>query len=340
MQAFKRHPVFAAILLMLGVAVLAGIGLLANRHRAAQAALATLAQKQQERDALNRLNPSPTEDNARAIEADVAQAGQVLAVLRAALQGQGESAQQLRAAPPASRMDAYFELATFVEKTRALAARAQVALQPDERFGFATYANEGPSGEHLAPVIRQCRLMRYLMETLIESRPRALLSVQRERPLTAAQREARHAASASADGAPPDTSALEVTATGGDTHDFFTWDEKLTARVPGYVDTEAFRLEFTGQTSALRAFLNTLASLKLPLFVRSVEAETLAAAEEAGAVSPGPEAAAPAADSSNPAAAPAPVPLVGATLSRFTLILEYAELLPPPDGRRTAAVTP
>src|SRR5207245_42405 len=104
--------------------------------------------------------------------------------------------------------------------------------------------------------------------------PRALLSVQRERPLTAAQRALRHQPSRS--GAP---GVLPVQGAGGAPADFFDPDPQLSVRQPGWIDSEAFRLEFTGPTPVLRDFLNTLATYRLPLIVSSVEVEPAAADE-------------------------------------------------------------
>jgi hypothetical protein len=339
MNALTRHPIFAAIMGLIVLGVLGEIGYLANRQRTAQAARAALTQKQQERDTMSALSPSATEDNARAIEADVAKAEKVLATLRTSLQGQSEAMQQLHAAPPPSRMDAYFEIATFVERTRALAARAQVTLAPDERFGFATYANEGPSGDLLAPVIQQRRLMQYLVESLLEARPRSLLGVQREAPLTKVQRDARRSVAPPAGGPPPtEEPAAAESASESSGRDFFVPEEKLSVRVPGYVDSEAFRLEFTGQTPALRSFLNTLAALKLPLFVRNVEVTPLGDVDESPAEPP------PAGDGASTGTAapagPSPIPLVARSLSKFTLVVEFAELVPAPGANPSPAPSP
>ena len=85
--------------------------------------------------------------------------------------------------------------------------------------------------------------------------------------------------------------------------------------MPGRVESEAFRLEFTGQTAVLRAFLNSLAALPRPVIVRRVEVEPLTA--ESGA--------------STAPVAGAPVPLVAQNLSKFAVVVECVELLPAPE---------
>lgn len=97
---------------------------------------------------------------------------------------------------------------------------------------------------------------------------------------------------------------------GGATADFFDSDDALSLRVPGRVECEAIRLEFSGQTPALRAFLNNLAAMTRPMIVRRIEVEPMAVeASEAGL----------------------PVPLVARAISKFSVEVEDIELLPAPE---------
>ncbi|MDD3181040.1 MAG: Amuc_1100 family pilus-like protein [Opitutaceae bacterium] len=325
MTVFKRHPIYTTILLMLGLAIPAEIALLTGRQRSGRRVQSLLADKEMEREAISRLTPSPTEASARALEADVGKAREVLAGLRQAMQDQNEAAQFLHVPLPATRLDAYLEISAFVDQTRARADQAMVTVNPDERFGFATHAHEGPTDDCLGSVIRQCRIMQRLVEMLIDAQPHALLAAQREPPLTAGQRTARRQTPASTSRPKP-----VATASSGDRRDFFTWDEKMSVRSAGCIDTEAFRLQFAGPTSVLRVFLNTLAAGKIPLWVRSVEVEPFAVASV------------PAAESSGRDSAPGfpPVPQRQAAISKFTLIIEYAELISPRESGGVAAINP
>lgn len=304
MNRIKNHPLLWTMLL-LAVAALATEAWLLQRERLqARHAVAALQQKKQERDRLARQSPTLSEENERAIGRDLAGAEKMLVVWQAALQGQ--DTKLLAAQPPDKSIDVYFNIAAFVEKTRAMAVRAQVTFQPDERFGFATHASEGPGTELVPAVFRQRIVLQYLVETLIEARPLAVLAVQREHPLTLAQRTQRnHPAPAGTNGTEPDGHS-------GEPGDFFAFDKHVSLRVPGLVDSEAYRLEFTGQTRAVRAFLNNLASFRLPIVVRSVEAEPLSATASAG-------------DPALPSASGAAVPLVADNLSRFTVVVELVE---------------
>lgn len=314
MNRLKENRLFGVVLLGLGVLAAAEGWLWSRHYRESRRTLAALAQKRQERDWLAGQSPALSEANEQAITRDLANTQKVLAALRAALGGREGGA---IAPPPAKAIDLFFDLAAFVEKARELAARAHVTTKADERFGFASHAHEGPAAELVPAVFRQGVVVQYLVEALIEARPQALLAVQRERPLTAARRVERN--QPSPPGAAPLASPVAASAKG---EDFLEFNPALSVRVPGQVDSDAFRLEFTGQTAALRTLLNTLATFKLPVIVRSVEVEPLAT--EAAPVGPGPDAA------SLPAGAP--VPLGAQNSSRFAVIVEY--VLPEPGPVR------
>lgn len=303
MNWLKQNPWFAALLLVLATALMLEGWFWSRYYQESRRVLAALAQTKQERDRLAAQSPALSEANEQGIVHDLANTRKILAALHSALAGREGRASEL---PPAKSIDLFFDVAAFVEKSRALAARAQVVTKPDERFGFATHAHEGPETELVPTVFQQRIVGQYLVEALIEARPRSLLSVQRERPLTTAQRDGRHK-SLLAETVP---AAIPVVS-GGQGGDFFEFNPAFSVRIPGLVDCEAFRLEFTGQTAALRAFLNTLATFQLPVIVRSVEVEPLAAevpANEPVAVSDG---------------SGAPVPLVAQNVSKFAVVAEY-----------------
>lgn len=310
MDWLKKNRLLAAIHFASAAAcAVPGWQIYTTRERARRAA-GQVEAKRAERDWLARQSPALSEENARAIAADVVAAEQRAAELRAAIAGKA-----WLSAPPGRPVDGYFALASFTEKMRASAVREQVALRTEERFGFATYANVGPEPDLLAPVHRQCVVMQHLLKTLFEAHPRSLVAAVRERPLTEAQRTARRVAMAAA--AADATANEDSSRTAGQRADFFEPDPRLRLDAPGVADGELFRVEFTGQTQALRAFLNSLATSSLPLFVRAVEVEPEAA-----------DAAAPA--SGAPPAATAPVPLVTQNFSKFAVVVECVELAPAP----------
>jgi hypothetical protein len=137
----------------------------------------------------------------------------------------------------------------------------------------------------------------------------------------------------------------------------------VSVRVPPYVDSTAFRIVFTGQTTVLRGFLNRLASFELPVLVREVEVEP-ATAEDSSVAATDDTTAAPAPDASaattapsivlnaeppaEPATKPAVVkvtrptaaPIVEKPLSKFTVTVEYIDLIPPAAADANAPAAP
>jgi hypothetical protein len=351
MSFYRKNPLFAIVMTLAGVIALGELALIYERFMASRAAAKRLEQRQNDLAAMAVLMPPPTREVASSIEADLAKAQAALASMQSELKGRGPAAERLRSAKvPGARTDAYFDLATFVEKTREAARRQEIEVRADAtRFGFAAYANEGPTQEHIEPVFRQRQIAQYLLEALVEARPRAIFSVKREPTLSKADREARAAAQANNQPLP------EVTFEDGP--DYFTIDPRVTARVPGFIDTIPFRFVFTGQTAALRSFLNKLAAFELPVLVREVEVEVATAEEsapQAVAEDPAnaPESAATAAPAASvvltvePSAAAvakpaapkagattrpsAATPIVSKPLSKFTVTVEFVELVPPP----------
>lgn len=313
MNVFKRHPLFASLLTFMALIVLVELFFVFRLRGEARAAAATYQQRKQELERLINQRPAPSLANQRAIAANLAEAEAALEAMRASLRGTGDTGRLLAQPPPASRTDAFFEIATFVERMREKAAVAEVAIRADERFGFASHINEGPELGAIPTVHRQRLVIGYLLDTLFASDPTELISVQREQP-------PRRAAPGAPGGFGPPPPAP------GAAGDFFAIDPAITARVPGLVDTLAFRIVFQGQTGALRRFLNRLAEFEMPIVVRSVEVEAIGVeTRPAGgatfAAIPMPQLF----GVTPPGAAPTqgPVPIVAQNRSRFTVTVEF-----------------
>lgn len=279
MDFLRRHLLGFVLLSCVAVA---GVELwwLARARETAERSRASLAQAAQERDWLARQTPAPSAESEQAIAAEAAALRARIAAQRTRLQSRVPAQ-----AVPARPLDAYFEIASLVETARAQAIATRVTLRPDERFGFAAYANEGPAPELLATVHRQRLAVQQLLGSLWEARPLALLGVRR--------------------GQPPGTGAMRLAG-----EDYFAVEPAVSVRREGLVETEPLRLEFTGQTSTLRAFLGGLADLPAPVVVRSVDVEPVPAVG-ARRVSSGAE---------------APVPVVRHSLSKFAVTVEFIQL--------------
>lgn len=272
-----------------------------ERHRRAEARLAGV---EGERAQLAAAVPAPTEENGRVLAATLAQAEARAAELRAVWRAPDGEA--FAGPAPDRPMDAYFALEAMAERVRTAAVRAQVALRPEESFGFASHAHEGPASDILPVVHRQRQVVEHLLRTLLEARPQAILGVRRERPREILRRRAG-AAGAGLVAAESGREAMVAA-------DFFTPEAVGSVRVPGLVEGEAYRVEFTGQTQTLRTWLNALADGRAPLAVRGVEVEA------GPAPAPGEEGAV--------ADPTAPVPLVTNNFSKFAVIVETVEVLP------------
>src|SRR5688572_32836759 len=189
MSFFRKNPLFSTVMVICGLLVLGEIALAYERYAASRAAAKRLEERKTALEGMSQLTPPPTRDVAKAIEADLAKAQAALASMQSELKGRGPAAERIRNAKvPTARTDAFFDLATFVEKTRELAKKREVDVRPEAaRFGFAAFANEGPVLDHIEPVFRQRQIAQYLIESLIEAKPRSILSVKREHTLGKAE---------------------------------------------------------------------------------------------------------------------------------------------------------
>ncbi|MDI1337579.1 MAG: Amuc_1100 family pilus-like protein [Lacunisphaera sp.] len=292
MNRFTNISRSGAALCLFGVMLATEGWLWAQARQQSIRELTRLEQSKQERDRLARQSPALSEENEQAIAGDLANTRQVFAALRAALQGREGDAS---GSTPDKPLELYFNIATFIEKTRALARRAEVRVKPDECFGFSAHVNEGPEADLVPAVFRQRVSAQYLVEALIEAHPRSLTTLQRERPRPLLQRT--------------------LPAPAGVAGDFFELDPALSLREAGRIDSDAFRVEFTGQTAALRNFLSALANFPLPLIVRDLEVAALPG-EELSALG------------AAPPAASVPIPVVARNISKFAVVVEFIRLVP------------
>lgn len=269
MASFKSHPFFYTSLLLIG-AVSAGEAWLVYSQRSQAAKLRTeITQKQDALQAFSRQQPFPSKENVTLVETDRQAVEKTRDEIRNLLRATGETAAKLTAATvPASSTDAYFDIANYVERVRESAQGLNIALPAENRLGFSLYASTGPEKDLIPLVFQQRQFADYLMGVLIAARPREIVSLQRERPLSAAQKQ--QVADALASGMP--SPLANSSSDGGD---YFTIDPRTSARVAGFVETTPFRFSFVGTTGSLRSVLNQLAKFDLPVVVRSVEVEPL-----------------------------------------------------------------
>lgn len=298
-MSLHRHQLRFVIALVLLAVAFAGLGAgVYLSRRSMRTAEQRLQRQQREWTAVQRISPSPTPTVASALTGDVAQAAATLETLQARLRGGKRAAALETAKVPVERMDAYFDLASYVERMRASAARHQVAVTADEHFGFSAYANGGPAKDRIPAVFRQRQVLEYLLEELMAVSPLRLEKVER--------------------------GALSADIPGREAEqDLFAMDPNWSVRVPDFIDTLAFRISFTGETSVLRRWLDRLAKFELPVVVRMVEAAPLKGAVRSMMATSQPHSLVLAQET------PSPQPLVERSPVRFTVTFEYLQLVPP-----------
>ena len=313
MRRLRLSPFIYGIAALVAAAVIAEGWLLIDGSRTAKTAALALARRQREWRRLAGLKPTPTTAQADIIEAYLARAGAKLAALDEGLSNRDPSAVEGATADPAaiSRTDAFIDLAGFVRSMREMAGRAGVGVRVEEYFGFSAYAHEGPAPELIAPLLRQRRFAGYLLENLFASRPEQFVALQRAR----LPKGRRDAAVASQSGGANASAEADV----------FAIDSWLSIREPAVVETTAFRVTFAGYTAALRSFLNRLASGELPVVVRGVEVEPVKESSPRQHHPPG--------------GVDSPAMIVRPARSRFSVTVEFCEVIPSPVPANGRSVT-
>ncbi len=286
-------------------------------------AAALLAARQAEGDQWQRRQPVPTVTHEAAIADDLATRRTRLAWLGVELMGRGEASSVAGEADgPAERTEVFFAIAAMRDHLKALAQVRGVRLDGHAAdFGFGAFASEAPTVDRLANVNRQRAVLRDLVEALLESGPRAVLSIQRETEVAAARSPEY----------PMNVIPSGVRKSGGgrgiERGDSFALDRGVSVAVPGLLETLGFRLVFCGDTEVLRVFLNRVSHHGRTLVIRDVEVSP-ASAVEAGA--------SPATSGDRNLAAKPAAPLVTRPLSRFAVTIESIErVVPDHRGRRT-----
>lgn len=147
------------------------------------------------------------------------------------------------AAAASSDGDAFLETAECVARMRTVLTQAGVGFPRDTRFGFKAYAHEAPPADRV-PELR--------------------------RHLALAERVLTHVAAAGAD------EVTDVRRGARDAGaDGFVPDARVVHAIPGLLDSATVRVEFVGDTEALRRFVADLSATEPALLLATVEAQRL-----------------------------------------------------------------
>ena len=316
MHWFKRNPIFGTIITLLGVILAAQVVMLVLERNNLEKVQRSYESKVLEYERLLNHHPSLTRENLDLVQQDRRNVEENLASIRMAL-GADADMGDFFGVVPATSQDAYFDLQNFVDSYRERARQVGgeegegVRIRDNESFSFSRYGTRGPPSALIEDVHKPRQIAGYLLDALFEARPTELVRIRREN--VAARRDT--------DGPG-----------GGDGEDFFTISQAMSARLPGFVETYAFQLTFTGYTRTLRDFLNRLSGFEIPVLVRGVEVAPASAAGTGTAAT---------GERRAPVASPATtesagddngaVPIVTPHLSRFVVTVEYIELMLPGD---------
>lgn len=346
MAFLKKYPLFISLMVIFLLVFAAGWYLVfVEAGKTKQAEAKVEASIRSLNSALS-LSPAPTQQNLEKSE-------QNLEELKAALKAQldataGINPGILSGQPPKDESTMLFQLQAYrnqltqqaesivpVTQDREANPRPGVSLPANFAWGFSRFIDQGrpPPERYIPQIFKQMEILRYIMEQLLETRPASIVAVQRE-AIVPTEKEAEGTAS-----------RRQQTSTARS--DEFTIGSE-TARVPGAVDTMAFRVVFTGYTVNLRKFLMNIEKFELPLVVRSVEVRPLQQqAAKSGATSSrsnrpaNPFEALMGGSGSTPASTAAEAagqePIVSENESEFTVVIEYLDVKVDPSGNVTAA---
>ncbi len=328
MSFIKRNLVFCIFAAIAVLIFLGGCYLAFDASGQADAASKTLAETEQQYRSLADSDPAPSSENVERSEENVEALAKQLASIREDLQSGSRISTSTDGIEVIAGVQQY--ISTMQRKA---SAHTNDRGEPDEivtpddfAFGFERYRERATPPDDpakIAQLDKQRQILAYLMNQLVAADPEGIEAVERE--------------------------LVEVPRADSDDRrdrerSGFTINPAVSARVPGAIDTLAFEITFTGRTNSLRALLNQLARFEMPIVVRSIEVDRPAG----GGATTAPAAGGNDLDAlfggdgdGEDAGAEEPVradPVVEDIVSRFTLVLEYIEIvLPDEDDSSEAA---
>lgn len=249
-------------------------------------------------------SPSPTKANLSLLERNLQQLKQEFETSQSTLNLSTFDRGLFFGNPPADSNAAFFMIARFVEDSRRLAQSADIRFEEGYRFGFSAYENVGPSIEAIPLVHKQARILEALLQALVDAGISELVSLERENPEDLGSADSKGQRGA----------------------DFFQAPRGGFIRSTEAFESLAFRLEFKGQSHAMRSFLNRVNGSSLPFNISQIEVQL---ESESGSIDKRSD------SLENPFFAPEvvadensalQVPIISENESRFVVIVEFIEL--------------
>ena len=316
MGLFKKNPAFCLFCVVAVLVFAAGATLVVMESGKLSKSKQQVASADSQIDGLLQANPAPTSENVQAAQQNAEELSAQLLSIRENLQRGSRLTISNDGTRVMSGVQKYISnyRRQVAAHNNAEEVAAPIQIPEDFAFGFEKYLKQTNISQDSAVVPqldKQRQVLSYILDQLIAADPAGIQAVEREILGDAAAK-----------------------ATG------FQINPAISARVPGAIDTLAFRVTFTGYTPTLRKFLNNLAQFDLPIVVRSVavdrpatNAKTASAKKRKASniddifgVFAGSSTSAEAAPDANQ------IPVISETESSFTVTLEFIEIILPSNS--------
>lgn len=244
MAFFKKNLLFFVFIALCVAAFLGGAFLAFSGSGKVDKAQRSLSASESRLQALLRSSPAPTEKNLATAEQNLSDLQAAMAEIRTDLQRGAAMDLSEDGVSVIAGIQAYIAKLNKVAESYVNedGIAALVTIPEGFAYGFEQYAKQATPPEDPAKAAlldKQRQILSYLIRELIAAGPHSVDKVERE--------------------------IFEIP-----DEDGFVIDPAISSRVPGAIDTMAFRLTFNGYTDALRRFLNSLARFELPIVVRSI----------------------------------------------------------------------
>jgi len=321
MGLFKKNPAFCVFCVVAVLVFAAGAALVVMESGKLAKSKQQVASANSQINGLLQADPAPTPANVQAAQQNAAALSAKLLSIRENLQRGSRLTISNDGTRVMSGLQKYISnyRRQVASHKNAAEVAAPIQIPADFAFGFEKYLKETNISQDsaLVPQLdKQRQVLSYILNQLIAADPAGIQAVEREilgEPTS-------------------ETSGFEI-------------NPAISARVPGAIDTLAFRVTFTGYTPTLRKFLNNLAQFDLPIVVRSVTVDRPASnaktakAKKSKASSIDDIFGAFAGSSSSAEAAPVAnqTPVISETESSFTVTLEFIEIILPSSSEENPA---
>jgi hypothetical protein len=326
MGLFKKNPGFCTFCVVAVLVFAAGATLVVMESDKLSKSMRQVASVDSQLNGLLVANPTPTAENVQAAQQNAAELSAKLLSIRQNLQRGSRLTISNDGTRVMSSVQKYIsncrrQVATHVN---AAEVAAPIQIPQDFAFGFEEYlktTNISEDSSIVPQLDKQRQVLSYILNQLIAADPAGIQAVERELMV----------------GADSKMSGFQI-------------NPSISARVPGAIDTLAFRVTFTGYTPTLRKFLNNLAQFDLPIVVRSVAVDRPATNAKAakskqskasniddifsvfgGSSAPAEAASVEAGSDANQ------IPVISETESSFTVTLEFIEIILPSNSEENPA---